>query len=75
MREMDRTPSLILDTCDREGSVKIRRRNGQEYTLVAGCPQQRVIQIPDLRSRVKRIFPEPLSPEQVAAVDKLIAGE
>src|SRR5713101_8017960 len=31
--ELDRQPAMVLDTCDREGAVRIRRRSGRTYTL------------------------------------------
>jgi hypothetical protein len=33
VRELDREPSRVLDTCDRQGAVRIRRRDGRTYTM------------------------------------------
>ena len=33
VRDMDRKPATVLDACDREGVVRIQRRNGRRYTL------------------------------------------
>ena len=75
VRELDREPGAILDACDREGVVRIRRRNGRTYTL---CPEKgpnRITALPDFRARIAKIFPKALTREQTRRADKLLAGE
>jgi hypothetical protein len=80
VRELDRTPAVVLDACDREGAVRIRRRDGRSYTVrpdepreAGKVPWRRLVA--EHRARIARIFPQPLSKAQVQLVDKLIAGE
>lgn len=79
VRDLDRTPSLVLDTCDKEGEVRIRRRNGHSYKLRPEDAPARKVAWRDLlakhRARVAAIFPERLTKAQTKAVDQLIAGE
>jgi hypothetical protein len=70
---MDRQPGKLLDSCDKEGAVKIRRRNGKSYTLRPD--EHSEIVIPNFSERVRAIFPEVIPEEITEAVDKLIAGE
>ena len=79
VRDLDREPGLVLDTCDKEGEVCVVRRDGRRYTVrPAGGPDQ---DVPWLalwsknRARIKRIFPEVIPQKQVDTVDRLIAGE
>jgi hypothetical protein len=75
VRELDRAPAVILDTCDHEGAVRIRRRNGRTYTIRPESGPERIVKLPDFRARLERIFPKVLPPEQTRRADKLIAGE
>jgi hypothetical protein len=81
VRELDRKPGAVLDTCDREGAVRIRRRDGRSYRVVPEAKPDRM-DLDDARkwlekheAWMKRTFPHPISAEQVALVDRLIAGE
>jgi len=82
VRELDRQPAVVLDACDKEGVVRIRRRTGQSYTIRPDEPKPSKASA-EARRRwldehfawVKRTFPEPISAEQTALVDRLIAGE
>jgi hypothetical protein len=79
VRELDRRPAVVLDTCDREGAVRIQRRDGRRYTVRP--EQQPAGQLPwrrlfaEHRARIVRIFPRPLGKAQVRLVDQLMAGE
>ncbi len=79
VRDLDRKPAVVLDASDREGAVRIRRRDGRSYTVrpdrapAGKVPWRRLVA--EHRARIGRIFPEPLSQEQVRLVDQLIAGE
>lgn len=75
VRELDREPRAVLDACDREGAVQIRRRNGRTYTIQPDASPERITQVPDFRSRVAAIFPKPIPAAQTRLVDKLLAGE
>ena len=75
VRELDREPAAVLDACDREGAVRIRRRGGQTYTLRPDAGPDRITALPDFRSRIASLFPKALAPEQTRSADKLLAGE
>jgi hypothetical protein len=75
VRDMDREPSTVLDACDREGEVRIRRRDGRIYTLQAENGADHIIALPDFEGRLHRIFKKPLSARQIKLLDKLVAGE
>lgn len=82
VRDLDREPGTVLDACDKEGAVRIRRRGGRCYTIRPDDAGQRAISRIE-RERwlqehlvwIKRTFPKPISQEQSALVDRLIAGE
>ena len=75
VRQLDREPATVLDACDREGSVRIKRRDGRTYTVRPEKREMRITALPDFRSRLKKTFPKTIPAEQVAIVDRLIAGE
>ena len=75
LRDLDRGPAAVLDACDRDGAVRIRRRGGRIYTVQADAGPDRITALPDFRARTARIFPRPLTPEQTRRADKLLAGE
>ncbi|MBI4024535.1 MAG: hypothetical protein HY360_06105 [Verrucomicrobia bacterium] len=82
VRDLDRQPAVVLDACDHEGEVRIRRRNGHGYTLrpdsgdsirVAGKDRKRWLE--EHRIWLRRTFRKPIPAKQAALVDRLIAGE
>jgi hypothetical protein len=75
VRELDREPAAVLDACDREGAVRIRRRNGRTYTLRPEAGPDRITALPDFRARMTKIFPKPIPAAQSRLADKLLAGE
>lgn len=82
VRELDRQPAAVLDACNKEGAVRIRRRNGHTYTLRPDEPKPSKATA-EARRRwpdehfawLERTFPTPILAEQTALVDQLIAGE
>jgi hypothetical protein len=75
VRELDREPAVVLEACDREGAVKIRRRNGRTYTMRPDTGPDRITALPDFKARTSKIFPKALTREQTRRADKLLAGE
>ena len=59
-----RAAALVLDACDREGAVRIRRRNGRSYTLRTESGPDRITALPDFRTRTMKIFPRPIPAAQ-----------
>jgi hypothetical protein len=75
VRELDREPATVLDAADKEGVVRIKRRDGRLYSVRPESTTKRITGLPDFRARLKKIFPKPIPASQVAIVDRLIAGE
>ncbi|MDW8311014.1 MAG: hypothetical protein RMK20_16705 [Verrucomicrobiales bacterium] len=82
VRDLDRQPAKVLAACDKEGAVRIRRRNGHTYTLRPDEPKRSRVSS-EARRRwleehfrwLERTFPKPISTAQTALVDRLVAGE
>ena len=75
VRDLDRHPGVVLDTCEREGEVEIRRRNGSTFAMVPKGRRGATRPLPDFRARMKAAGMKPLSEKQTRRLDKLIAGE
>lgn len=76
IRDLDRKPSMVLDAADRDGSVRIKRRDGRTYSVrPEGNASSRILSIPDFARRRKAIFRKAIPTSQARHVDKLIAGE
>ena len=76
VRQMDREPAVVLDAADRDGAVRIRRRDGRIYSVQpVMAASAKITSVPDFAARRKAIFSKPIPASQVRLVDKLIAGE
>jgi hypothetical protein len=84
VRDLDRQPAVVLDACDKEGAVRIRRRNGRSYTVRPDEPKPTKASAEARRrwldehfSWLKRTFPKPLKPtaEQLEEMNRLIASD
>lgn len=75
VRDLDREPGAVLDACDAEGSVLIRRRDGRTYSLrPEKAPLRRAI-FPDFAARRRAMGMPKISKHAADAVDKLLRGE
>lgn len=75
VRDLDREPGAVLDACDAEGAVLIRRRDGRTYSLrPEKAPQRRAI-FPDFAARRRAMGMPKISKRNADAVDKLLRGE
>ena len=76
VRDMDRQPAAVLDACDRDGEVRIRRRDGRVYLMTPSAQPKKVMTgLPDFAARLRKIFPKPLTAKQTRLVDLAIRGE
>lgn len=75
VRELDRQPSEVLDAADREGIVRIKRRDGRVYSVQPIARAGKITSLPDFAARRRAIFSRPIPASQVRQADKLIAGE
>ena len=76
IRDLDREPSTVLDAADRDGAVRVKRRDGRTYSVrPEGNASAKMLSLPDFAKRRKAIFSKPIPDRQTRRVDKLIAGE
>ncbi|MBI3850675.1 MAG: hypothetical protein HY298_10450 [Verrucomicrobia bacterium] len=75
VRQLDREPATVLDACDREGVVQVKRRDGRIYSIQSEASARKTITLPDFAARRRAIFPKMIPAAQVRKVDKLIRGE
>lgn len=76
VRELHRNTAAVLETCQREGGVIVRHRDGREFKLVpAETAKPTKAEWPDFKARRLRICPEPIPTDICAKVDKAIRGE
>ena len=80
-RELDRQTGKVLETCDNEGAVLIRRKNGRSYRISSEThpgPEESLYDwMLERRRRTKELFrgQPPLTKKQARLVDRMIAGE
>src|SRR2546422_10818397 len=81
VRDLDRRPASVLDACDKEGAVRIRRRNGHSYTVRPDQAGSTRVSAQDRQRWLeehwvwrKRLFPKPISTDQTALVHRLLSG-
>ena len=76
VRDLDREPAAVLDAADRDGAVRIKRRDGRTYSIKPErSASAKIASVPDFAARRKMIFSRTIPVTQVRKVDKLIAGE
>ncbi len=75
VRELDREPAAVLDAADREGIVRVKRRDGRSYSIQRESAPSKMGPLPDFAARRRAIFPQPIPAAHARLVDKLIAGE
>ncbi len=76
VRDLDRSPSVVLDASREDGRVRIRARGGQTYIITPEvAPQKQMSDLPDFSVRRGRQFEGTLTVSSVRALDAAIAGE
>lgn len=76
VRDLDREPSALLDLADRDGVVRIKRRDGRTYFIrPEGRASAKITSLPDFAARRKTIFSKRIAAAHVERVDRLLAGE
>ena len=76
VRELHRNTASVLETCEKEGEIIIRHRDGRQFRLapLEAVPEKKP-EWPDFRARARRISAEPIHPDICAKVDAAIRGE
>lgn len=76
VRDLDRNPSVVLETCDSEGEARIRRRDGRTYLVRPEGPGRALVNgLPDFSARRAKLFPKPITKEFARKFDEALAGE
>ncbi len=79
VRELDRQTAKVLNTCDRQGEVRIRRRDGRTYTLKTDANGSFSMSdwIQERRRKVKELFANvpPLTKQELREFDQLIRSD
>jgi len=76
VRDLDRSPSIVLKACDSEGEARIRCRDGRTYLVrPEGHGRAFVNGLPDFPARRAKLFPEPFSKDFAHKFDEALAGE
>jgi hypothetical protein len=80
VRDLDRKPGEVLDACEREGAVQIRRRDGRTFTIRPSNPSPPKMSfgewLDEINRRRRRLFPKPaLTRKQAEEFDKWLANE
>ena len=76
VRDLDRSPSTVLEASRADGRARIRERGGQTYIIVPEARLEKPITgLPDFQKRRRRIFGGVIPTSTVKQLDKAIAGE
>jgi len=80
VRDLDRKPGAVLDACEREGAVQIRRRDGKTFTIKPNSPPVPKVSfsewLDEIDRRRHRLFPRAvMTRKQVRQFDKWLANE
>ncbi len=76
VRELDRSPGVVLEASRIEGKARIRARGGQTYIIMPEpAPPRRITSLPNFAARRAALLAKPLSPEFTRKFDRALAGE
>jgi len=76
VRDLDRSPSVVLEASRTDGRARIRERGGRTYIIVPEtAPQRLIAAVPEFAVRRSKLFKGTLSPSSARQFDKAIAGE
>jgi hypothetical protein len=76
IRDLDRSPGVVLDASRADGCVRIRERGGKTYLITPeAAPQKRMSSLPDFSARRSKLLKGVLSPGFVRQLDSALAGE
>jgi hypothetical protein len=76
VRDLDRSPSTVLEASKADGRARVRERGGQTYLII---PERRfdkpITALPDFQKRRRLLFRGVMPAPTVQQLDKAIAGE
>jgi hypothetical protein len=76
VRDLDRSPSAVLEASKADGRARIRERGGQTYIIIPEAALEKPITgLPDFQKRRQSMFNGVLRASTVQQLDKAMAGE
>ena len=76
VRDLDRSPSIVLAASRMDGHARIRERGGHTYIITPEpTPQKQITALPDFSARRSRLFKGTLSTSTARQFDQAIASE
>jgi hypothetical protein len=76
VRDLDRSPSVVLAASRTDGRARIRERGGHTYIITPEIvPQKKITGVPDFARRRSKLFKGALSSSTARQFDRAIAGE
>ncbi|MCC6415515.1 MAG: hypothetical protein IT582_06375 [Opitutaceae bacterium] len=76
VRELDRSPALVLEASRADGRARVRARGGRSYIITPEITESRPLSgLPDFSKRRHRLVKGVLSASMVKQLDKALAGE
>jgi hypothetical protein len=75
VRELDRSPAVVLDAAEAEGVVLVRRRDGRTYRIQPEAVVRERGKIPDFRARMDAPGMPRISRRTAETVDRWMVGE
>ena len=76
VRDLDRSPGVVLEASRADGCVRIRERGGKTYLITPEAPpQKRISALPVFSARRGKLLKGVLSPATAGQLDRALAGE
>ena len=76
VRDLDRSPSIVLAASRMDGRARIRERGGHTYIITPeAVPQKQITALPDFSARRGRLFKGMFSTSTARQFDQAIASE
>jgi hypothetical protein len=76
VRELDRSPALVLEASRADGRARIRERGGRSYIITPELVEGKPLGgLPDFAKRRRRAIKGVLPASMVQQLDKALAGE
>ena len=76
VRELDRSPALVLEASRADGRARVRERGGRSYIITPEITEAQPLSgLPDFSKRRRRVVNGVLPASMVQQLDKALAGE
>lgn len=76
VRDLDRSPQVVLEASRADGGARIRERGGRTYIITPeAAPRKRIAALPAFAARRGKLGKGALPPAVVQQLDQALAGE